>query len=156
MEIGCGQCFLIPELSRHCNSVYGIDLHNELKKTESIVKKECAGNFNLINADIRGIPFKKGTFELIVCLSALEHIKELDSAIREITYVIKEGNVVILGFPAKNKVTSKLFDFLGYNDEDIHPSGHREILESCKSLLAFEEEIGGLENEAFQGRSAFS
>ena len=141
LEIGFGSGLFIPTLSRKCNFVYGVDIHNEIDKTNEMLEKEGTTNFFLLNADIYGIPFKKEVFDLVICLSILEHLEELDIALKEINRILKENGRIIIGFPIKNKLTKMLFNLLGYRDEEIHPSGQLEIFKSCFKKLTLEESI---------------
>lgn len=141
LEIGFGPGALLPTLAGRCSMLYGIDIHNDVDKV-GLVMKECGvKNIQLFFGDIRNMPFKDKAFNLVVCQSVLEHIKDLELAVNEISRVLKKGSSAIIGFPIRNKLSKALFAILGYDDKEIHPSGHKEILTNAKKKLALERSI---------------
>lgn len=52
-----------------------------------------------VYSDITDIPFGDGTFDFVVCVHVLEHIKEDRIAIKEIFRVLKENGSAILAVP---------------------------------------------------------
>lgn len=141
LEVGFGPGLLMPTLAKKCKNVFGIDIHSEIDKIEKALKEQKVNNFKLIRADIYNIPFTGETFDVIICQSILEHLKDLDRAVKEALRVLKKDGKVIVGFPIKNKITRFLFAFLGHKDEEIHPSGHKEILESFLRELKLEKSL---------------
>jgi len=62
-----------------------------------------------INADIKNMPFKDETFDIIICNHVLEHIKDDDLAIQAIYYSLKKGGFAILQIPL-NQNLQKTFE----------------------------------------------
>lgn len=154
LEIGLGPGLFIPNLSKKCVNFFGMDIHDELGKIEIKMHEDNIVNCSLVRSDINQIPFQNETFDMIVCQSILEHLKDPDTAISEIFRVLRKDGKVIIGFPVKNRLTKFLFSLLGYDDNKIHPSGHNEILKSTSSKLKLEKmiffpHIFGLENSLY-------
>ncbi|MDD2751953.1 MAG: class I SAM-dependent methyltransferase [Candidatus Omnitrophica bacterium] len=139
LEIGFGPGAFLPTLATSANHVYGIDLHKEIAKVRGALKNSKINKISLLNADIYRIPFRDETFDLVICQSVLEHLTDLEKAFNEIGRVLKKGGKLIIGFPLKNKLTKKLFALLGYQDEEIHPSGHKQIMENCKKKFSMKK-----------------
>lgn len=52
-------------------------------------------------ADMRQIPFKANTFDLVYSMGTLEHVADTQGVVREIHRVLKKGGVAITGVPNK-------------------------------------------------------
>jgi 2-polyprenyl-3-methyl-5-hydroxy-6-metoxy-1,4-benzoquinol methylase len=74
-------------------------------------------------------------FDAIVCVSVLEHIRELDLVIREIVRVTGDSGIIVLGFPVRNVITNAFYRVVGYDPMDLHPSSHRDILKALSARL---------------------
>lgn len=136
LDIGFGSGIFLKELSYRCKELYGIDIHENIDKVESMTKKENFGA-TLVRGSLFDIPFESERFDAVVSMSVLEHLQphELPRAVSEIRRVGKKGADVILGFPVKNLVTDGLFHILGFAPEDIHPSSHKDILSVIKKYF---------------------
>jgi ubiquinone/menaquinone biosynthesis C-methylase UbiE len=91
----------------------------------------------LVHAPIEELPFADGEFDGAVCLSVLEHLRDLDTPLRELRRVLAPGAVAVLGFPVRNVVTDMFFRVAGYAPREIHPSSHLDILGAIESSGGF-------------------
>lgn len=131
LDIGFGCGIFLKELFLHTNSLYGIDVHNNVERVQETVKKE-GFSADLRKGDIYSIPFPDNSLDCIMAMSILEHITELDKGLNEIYRVSSQGTDIILGFPVSNFITGAFFKALGYIPKEIHPSGHNDILEAIR------------------------
>lgn len=96
LEIGCGEGILLNKLKEknpNCNLV-GIDINpnvNFLSIPNTIIKIEDATNMS----------FKDNSFDLVYAVDVLEHIKDVDLAIKEIKRVLKEKGKLIISGPTE-------------------------------------------------------
>jgi ubiquinone/menaquinone biosynthesis C-methylase UbiE len=133
LEIGFGSGVLLPELSKRAIHLCGIDIHDSVGRVNEMLKKEGL-NAALANGDILHLPYKDETFDCVISIATLEHIKQLPEAISEIRRILKKGGVAVLGFPVANKVSDLLLVLTGslqaYQKKlrEIHPSSHSDIL----------------------------
>ena len=127
LEIGFGSGILFPELARHANTICGIETHPYIKEVAEMAKSYGVKDIDLRSASITKIPYPDNYFDLVLSVSTLEHIDELDDALREIKRVTKPGGDVISSFPAKNVAMNILFRLLGFVPSHIHPNSHRDI-----------------------------
>ena len=131
LEIGTGSGILIPELSRHCDSLFCIDIHNHLgdvkryAKIKGINAKICYGN-------VLNLKFKPKSFDAIVCVSVLEHLIEVDKALDNLKRVLKDDGVLILGFPTKNIIGEKIIEWIAPGTKDRHVSSSVKILKEIR------------------------
>jgi ubiquinone/menaquinone biosynthesis C-methylase UbiE len=94
--------------------------------------KQEAISAHLAWADIRALPFKNETFNTIICISTLEHIKELVQALNDIKRILKPRGKLLAGFPAQNFFTDRL---LGGSTE-FHVSSHKTILQAAEKVFS--------------------
>lgn len=137
LEIGFGSGVLLPELSKRYNRIFGVDIHDSIYKVKEMLKKENIYTF-LTRGDILHLPYKDKSFDCIISIATLEHIKDLSEAIFEIKRVLKENGFAVLGFPVANKVSDLLLVLTGslraYRKKlkEIHPNDHDDILSEVK------------------------
>ena len=134
LEIGFGSGIFLPELSRHCSELYGVDIHSKVDLVQKTLEKERVAA-RLSVGDIRALEFPDGTFDAVVCVSVLEHIRELDLAIGEIARVAGDSGIVVFGFPVRNVITNAFYRVAGYDPMELHPSKARDILKALSARL---------------------
>ncbi|NER80510.1 MAG: class I SAM-dependent methyltransferase [Leptolyngbya sp. SIO1D8] len=119
LEIGYGSGVLIPTLSKISDEVYGVDLQSNPETVSQLLAKlDCYPKLSY------GVPdrllFDDNTFDLIVAISVLEHIKEIRSFLEEIHRVLKPGGQLLVGMPAVNKFMDYLFQAIGFSGIEAH------------------------------------
>lgn len=136
LDAGYGGGTFIPTLSQLAKEVYGIDLHPQKEKVEKILKKEGV-SARLFQGSILKLPFPDNFFNYVVCLSVLEHFKgkELEDGIAELYRVVTPGGALIIGVPGKNPLSNFFIRFfLVFTPNEIHPSGHLDILKAVEKI----------------------
>lgn len=109
LDVGCGTGAMIERLSRISKNVIGID---DDFLAISYAKRRT-GTKKLVICDAHFISMKDNTFDLIIVSDLLEHIKEDETVLNEVTRVLKSGARLIVTVPA--------FTFLwGRHDEVVH------------------------------------
>ncbi len=139
LEVGYGSGIFFPQLARQADRLAGVEVHEHAGEVRAALAR-----FGL-DADLRRgslfeMPFEDGSFDALVCLSVLEHLRQLDRALDEFRRVLRRGAVLVLGFPTRNVLTDTFFRLVGYDPRRIHPSGHAEILGAARRHPAFEVE----------------
>ena len=134
LEIGFGSGVFLPELSRHCSELYGVSIHSKIALVKKTLQEEHIAA-QLLVGDVRALEFPDGTFDALVCLSVLEHIRELDLAISEIARVTSDSGIVVLGFPVRNVITNAFYRIVGHDPMELHPSRCRDILKALRGRL---------------------
>jgi ubiquinone/menaquinone biosynthesis C-methylase UbiE len=86
---------------------------------------------HLERADIRQLPFTDGSFSHVVSVSVLEHLQNLGTVLQELRRVTEPDGWLVVGVPVKNWITRQLFAAVGYDDDAIHPSSHRDVLRAA-------------------------
>ncbi len=96
LEIGYGSGILMPELTRYCDELYGIDIHPKQQEVTDILMR-----FNVVtklsSGSAEAMPFGEGFFDCVVAVSSLEFVENLEAACVEIKRVLKpDGSLVIV------------------------------------------------------------
>lgn len=148
LEIGFGSGVLLPELSERSTHLFGMDLHGQIGKVKEMLKAEGVVT-NLSRGDILYLPYKNESFDCVISIATLEHIRQLRLAISEIKRILKKNGCAVFGFPVANKASDLLLVLTGslraYKKKlrEIHPSSHADILSEAK------EQFGNIEVRKF-------
>jgi ubiquinone/menaquinone biosynthesis C-methylase UbiE len=94
LDAGCGPGHFMERLQAY-GEVTGTDY--SLKRLQYCREE---GFQYIAQTDLRRIPFKDNTFDLVTTIDTIEHIQEDAQAIREIHRVIKPGGMIALTVPA--------------------------------------------------------
>ncbi|MDQ7837061.1 MAG: class I SAM-dependent methyltransferase [Thermodesulfobacteriota bacterium] len=144
LEVGYGSGVLIPEFLQRCNIYYGIDIHNQQKIVDEVVRKGDP-RIRIGYGDLCECPYPDDMFDCVVSLSVLEHIKDIDKAVREIARVLKKDGVLIAGFPIENGISNLILDivklFIGFDRKVHHLSNHKQILSALSKHLINERDL---------------
>jgi len=144
LDVGYGGGTFIPMLSKLGKKVYGIDTMPYPQKVQQILKKEGVKGVELEVGSIFKTNYRDNFFDRITCVSVLEHFKgnEINRAVREMYRILKPGGFIIIGSPVKNPMTDFIIDhFLSFNPDDIHPSGHKQIIRGIKEEVKIDKII---------------
>lgn len=126
LEVGYGSGLLLPELARRTERLVAIDIHRQAGDVHRMLEHEGV-KAELHRGTLYDMPFADGEFDALACFSVLEHLTDLDGAMREFTRVTRPGAILALGFPIRNLVTDAFFRLVGYEPRKLHPSSHRDI-----------------------------
>jgi SAM-dependent methyltransferase len=141
LEVGYGSGIFLPELSRRARRLTGIDIHCQADRV-AVMLRGLGIDADLREASLFEMPFGDGSFDALVCLSVLEHVTALDSALGEFERVLRQDGIAVLGFPVRNVMTDSFFRAVGYRPRELHPSSHEDILRAARMdpALTVEEE----------------
>ena len=136
IDLGAGCGILIPSLSKY-GEVYATDkCLKYINKAKLITSKCNIRNYSLCVADIKNIPFKK-VFDIVFCLSVLEHVELLDNSIKQIYKIMNKGGVLIVGIPYTSKFVNFLLKIFRLTDDIIHEKKENYMFEVEKTLKKY-------------------
>lgn len=127
LEVGYGSGGVLLSLAKGVDDLHGLDLDAEPTSVcKMLAERGC--HANLVQGTVHELPYADGHFELIVCFSVFEHLKDYDTALREVRRVLAPDGLFLLGMPAVNRLMSMLFETIGHSTiDDIHVTTPRMI-----------------------------
>lgn len=103
LEIGCGPMFLARAISNKCKMVIGIDFSlNALKTASVMLKKHKIKNYLLIHGDIKNMPIKNNSIDILYGGGVIEHFTDTYTAIKELHRILKKGGISFNTIPHLN------------------------------------------------------
>jgi len=79
------------------NELTGVDINPLVKELENEETKFYV-------ADVKKLPFKENSFDIIFCLDMLEHIKGLNKALLELKRVLRPRGSLLVSIPEENSL----------------------------------------------------
>jgi 2-polyprenyl-3-methyl-5-hydroxy-6-metoxy-1,4-benzoquinol methylase len=126
LEVGVGSGILVPSLTAGFPEYVGTDL---LLATglDSLVSPGCHATFQVADLlDPNALP--AGAFDVVVCLSVLEHIADPEAAARCLVRALAPGGTLVAGYPMVNRFMATCFRTLGFGRiEDHHVTTPAQI-----------------------------
>lgn len=120
LEVGYGAGAVQLALAPGVDELHGVDLDASPEVPSSMLARR-GHEPRLVRGDVRALPYDDRAFELVVCFSVFEHIREFVPALREVTRVLAPGGLFLLGMPAVNVAMEAGFRAIGYkNIDDDH------------------------------------
>lgn len=99
LDVGCGTGAQSTLLASHGYHVVGIDIADQLLRKCANKLSNFDSQYTAIQASARHLPFKNESIDLLVCYyNVLNHIREYQNAISEMSRVIRKGHLVFLEF----------------------------------------------------------
>lgn len=107
LDVGCGGGAFLSALKSY-GKAYGID--SSFKACEFSKNKKN----NVVQADIRQLPFKDNSFNAVFALDLIEHTEEESNVLKEICRVCLPGGTCIITVPAWDCLWSERDNCLGH------------------------------------------
>lgn len=82
--------------------IYALDVSDKVVNIAHQKMKKLGLSHYFVVADMRDIPFKNNSFDLVYSMGTLEHIGDTKTVIKEIYRVLKKNGVAITGVPNKH------------------------------------------------------
>lgn len=96
LDVGCGEGFGTYFLSQKARKIIGID--NSVESIEMAKKNYNKENIEFIKMDAEKLEFSDETFESIVSIAVIEHVKDYESYLREMKRVLKKDGTGVISF----------------------------------------------------------
>ena len=91
LEVGCSRGTIVNKLQEYGIDAYGIDINPES------IKNGVAKNLSVMDAT--NLDFPNSSFDKVYSFHTIEHIPDLEKALREMTRVLKPGGKLLLIYP---------------------------------------------------------
>lgn len=130
LEIGYGSGIMLPTLVSIAKQVSGIDIMSDPQKVAANLKK-LGIYVSLTKGDIATTDYSPESFDLIVAISILEHIKDLDPLLNKIFFLLRPGGYFLVGMPRVDNLMKVIFSLIGFSDIQAHHiTNYRQFLKA--------------------------
>lgn len=100
LDVGCGVGGACLALAKHANHVVGIEINPLAMPLARLnAKKMKGGVVDFILASGLNMPFKEGSFNLVICNDVLEHVDDKKRLLEEINLVLADKGYLFLTTP---------------------------------------------------------
>jgi SAM-dependent methyltransferase len=113
LDVGCSRGYFTQYLAQRLNGIMiGIDVSRydlcrakiRARLRACYEKPTSRGTVEFILSDITHLPFKKDSIDIVMCASVLEHINDLEGAIKEMRDSMRKGGCLIAGYPIETSL----------------------------------------------------
>jgi len=144
LDAGCGNGrHLYEAFKRPGVQVVGLDMKSEdvtkARNMMRLMEKEGEGGeagWGIFTGDITKLPFSDHSFDIVICSEVLEHIPDEAEAIREITRVLKPGEIMAVSVP---RFFPELICWALSKTYRNEPGGHIRIYRKRELIRKLEE-----------------
>jgi len=127
LEVGYGSGVFFPELLEHTTRIAGIDIHTcEAEVREKL--KSAGIDADVRSGDVCDMPFDDNSQDIVVAVSALEYVPDIDQACLEIKRVLRDGGLAAVVTPGKSPILDAGLKLLGGEDAEENYGDRREKL----------------------------
>jgi ubiquinone/menaquinone biosynthesis C-methylase UbiE len=99
IDIGCNIGYLTQPLSMRTTTV-GLDI----QKPQIRSAKKCNRRIDFICCDVCALPLKQSSINIAVCGSVLEHVENLEGALKEIQFVLEKKGKIVAGYQIETEL----------------------------------------------------
>ncbi|MCP3986139.1 MAG: class I SAM-dependent methyltransferase [bacterium] len=119
LEVGYGAGALQLLMARDVEEIHGIDLDADPALVEPLLR-EGGYQPHLRRGNVLELPYDDGHFDLVVCISVIEHIRDYRRALEEMARVLTDSGQLLLGMPSVNMAMEIGFRAIGFKGIDDH------------------------------------
>jgi len=112
LDIGCGGGLLCEPLNRLGSTITGIDASNNNIEVAKLHSKEMNLNIKYIHAAPENLDLKNNTYDAVLCMEVVEHLKDVNLFIENCSRLIKKNGIMFVATINKN-LKSYIFAILG-------------------------------------------
>jgi ubiquinone/menaquinone biosynthesis C-methylase UbiE len=111
LEAGMGSGIFLPELSKHCEQLYGCDIHSNLDIIRNLCEKSGIKDFHLSTQSIDNTTFPGNFFDAVVAVSVLEFVPDIEKSVNEIKRILKTDGIFITICPMESTILDFFLSF---------------------------------------------
>ena len=112
LDIGCGGGLLCEPLSRLGATMTGIDASKNNIEVAKLHAKEMNLNIEYIHAAPENADLKNNTYDTVLCMEIVEHVKDVNLFIEKCSKLIKKNGIMFVATINKN-LKSYIYSIIG-------------------------------------------
>ena len=93
LEVGCNRGYLLSELQKYADYVYGVDID------EGVIACAKQKGHNVVVCSANNLSLPSEMFDAVFSVHTIEHVPDLHGAVREFWRVLKPGGTLIMVYP---------------------------------------------------------
>jgi ubiquinone/menaquinone biosynthesis C-methylase UbiE len=134
LDIGYGSGVLCPFIHDLCQTYTGIDIHGHAQDVERALKTQGFHRSTFLECDLFRMSFAGASFDVALAMSVLEHLTNLEEAMRCVARVIRRGGFFVVGVPS-DMLPMRLYFKIANLDPfwNEHPSSPEDIQAAAKN-----------------------
>jgi ubiquinone/menaquinone biosynthesis C-methylase UbiE len=119
LEVGYGAGAVLLALASAVDDLHGIDLDAAPAMVASFLESR-GHRATLVQGSVYELPYADGFFDLVVCFSVFEHLREYDQALGEVSRALGPNGYFLLGMPSVNRIMELGFRAIGFKGIGDH------------------------------------
>ena len=108
LDLGCGTGRLSIQISKKVKEVVGVDFSKEMLNIAKEKSKQISNIYYKYLAITKKLPFKDKSFDKILSILVVNHIKRLDKLLKEIYRLLKPRGIFVFDTDAGKNTTYRL------------------------------------------------
>ncbi len=101
LDVGCGEADMHAALRVQASVLAGCDVHaGDIARAQKAAPGRARGEYHV--ADAASLPWEKHSFDVVLCLEAIEHVADLSAVLAEVARVLRPGGTLVLTCPNAN------------------------------------------------------
>ena len=113
IEIGYGAGATLLAIAGSVDELHGIDLDSDPGGLRAMLGEQGRAA-ELIRGSVFALPYQPAEFDLVVCFSVFEHLRDYEQGLAEVVRILKPGGLFLLGMPAVHRLMEAGFRAIGF------------------------------------------
>ncbi len=106
LDVGAGSAWVAEKFTKKGFEVVSMDI--SLTNLIKAKQKVPVANHSCVSSDTFKLPYKDGSFELVIASEVIEHVFDPEGFVKELTRVVKPGGQLLITTPYKEKLQYSL------------------------------------------------
>ncbi|MFW6271131.1 MAG: class I SAM-dependent methyltransferase [Bacillota bacterium] len=119
LDIGCGTGNFSIKLAKMGCKVTGIDISQPMLEEAEKKAEKLNLDINFKKGDVLNLEFDDNKFDSVFSMAAIEFIKDLETAFKEIKRVVKPGGKILLGTIRKDSDWGRLYEKQAQKEDSV-------------------------------------
>lgn len=134
LDLGCGKGRVIPKLD-HAKQVIGVDVSDEAIRLANETRRQP--NFSFRTMDAHDLSFDDASFDLVLFVDAIEHVRDAEKVLREAGRVTKPGGRLFATVSNRDSLNQIMTRKMGFPEFTTNHQHIREFdMSETRKLLA--------------------